>query len=155
MKREMTTVAALALALLAAVQAASAAAPAISAAIAARKANFKEIGGAFKTINDEIKSGAPDVNMIRPLARDIASRSALQRKNFPRGSGPESGVRTRAKAAIWSDQAGFDKLQNDMVAAARAMDAAASGGNMAALASARGALGATCKACHDRFREEE
>jgi cytochrome c556 len=155
MKREMTALAALALSLLAAVQIASAAAPAISAAIAARKANFKEIGGAFKTINDEIKSGAPDVNTVRPLARDIASRSALQLKNFPQGSGPESGVKTRAKAAIWSDQAGFNKLQNDMVAAARAMDAAASGGNMAALASARAALGATCKNCHDRFREEE
>lgn len=155
MKREMTAVAGLALALLAAVQAASAAAPAISAAIAARKANFKEIGGAFKTINDEIKSGAPDVNTVRPLARDIASRSAFQLKNFPRGSGPESGIKTRAKSAIWSDQAAFNRLQNDMVAAARAMDAAASGGNMTALVSARGALGATCKTCHDRFREEE
>jgi cytochrome c556 len=139
MKREMTALAGLALSLLAAVQIASAAAPTISAAIAARKANFKEIGGAFKTINDEIKSGAPDVNTVRPLARDIASRSALQLKNFPRGSGPESGVKTRAKAAIWSDQAGFNKLQNDMVASA----------------STRAALGATCKNCHDRFREEE
>jgi cytochrome c556 len=135
--------------------AASAAAPAISAAIAARKANYKEIGGAFKTVNDEIKSGAPDMNTVRPLAKDIATRAALQLKNFPRGSGPESGLKTRAKAAIWSDAAAFLKLQNDMVSAAKTLSAAAAGGNAAALASARDALGASCKSCHDRFREPE
>ena len=132
----------------------AAVAPAITAAISARKANYKEIGGAFKTINDEIKSGAPDMNTVRPLARDIAARAALQLKYFPKGSGPESDVKTRAKAAIWKDLAGFTKLQNDMVTAANSLNGAASAGNVAAMTSARTALGATCKSCHDRFREE-
>ena len=134
--------------------AAAAAAPVITTAIAARKANYKEIGGAFKTINDEIKSGAPDMNTVRPLARDIATRAALQLKYFPKGSGPESGIRTRAKAAIWKDLAGFTKLQKDMVTAANALNGAAAAGNVAAMTAARTALGATCKSCHDRFREE-
>lgn len=132
----------------------AAASPAISAAIAARKANYKEIGGAFKTINDEIKSGSPDFNSVRPLAKDIAGRAALQLKHFPKGSGPESGVKTRAKAAIWKDYAGFTKLQKDMVTSANALNAAATARDLSAMTKARTALGATCKACHDKFREE-
>lgn len=133
----------------------AAASPTISAAITARKANFKEIGGAFKTINDEIKSGFPDFNSVRPLAKDIAGRSALQLKHFPKGSGPESGVKTRAKPSIWKDYAGFTKLQKDMVASANALNAAVTARDLPAMTKARNALGATCKACHDKFREEE
>lgn len=143
------------LALLLGSYAAWAASPAVTSAISARKANFKEIGGAFKTINDELKSGAPDMNAVRPAARDLATRSAQQVKFFPRGSGPESGVKTRAKAEIWADNAAFVKLQNDMTGAANALNAAAVSGNATALATARTSLGATCKSCHDRFRAPE
>jgi cytochrome c556 len=135
--------------------AASAPSPAVEAAVATRKANYKEIGGAFKTINDEIKSGAPDFNTVRPLARDIAARSASTLRFFPRGSGPESGLKTRAKAEIWAKQADFIKLQKDMIAAANALNTAAASGNATAMASNTKALGGACKACHDRFREDD
>jgi cytochrome c556 len=142
-------------ALLVATQAASAPSPAATAAANARKANFKEIGGAFKTINDELKSGAPDFNTVRPLARDIATRSAGVAKHFPKGSGVQAGLKTRAKASIWSDQATFVKLQNDMIVAANALNAAAVKGDVAALTAARTTLGGTCKSCHDKFREAD
>lgn len=134
--------------------AAFAASPAVTSAVKARQASYKEIGGAFKSINDELKSGAPDMNSVKPLARDIASRAALLPKYFPKGSGPESGLKTRAKAEIWKDNATFVKLQTDMIAAARSLDAAAASGNAASLGAARTALGGTCKSCHDRFRAE-
>lgn len=129
-----------------------AASPEATNAVNARKANYKEIGGAFKTINDELKSGAPDMNTVRPSAAVIARRSALQLKFFPRGSGPESGLKTRAKAEIWKDSATFTKLQNDMVGAANQLSAAAAKGDVAAMSAARNTLGGTCKSCHDRFR---
>lgn len=132
-----------------------AASPAMTTAVAARRANFKEIGGAFKSVNDELKSGAPDLNTVRPLARDLAARSGQLAKYFPRGSGPEAGVKTRAKAAIWKDYATFSKLQTDMVTAANALNAAAQRGDTAGMGSARLALGGTCKSCHDRFREAD
>mgnify|MGYP001584975876 CR=1 FL=1 len=131
-----------------------AASPAVTTAVSSRQASYKEIGGAFKSINDEIKSGRPDMNSVRPLARDIAARAALLPRFFPRGSGPESGLKTRAKAEIWQDNATFVRLQGDMINAARALDAAATSGNAAALASARATLGGVCKSCHDRFRAE-
>jgi cytochrome c556 len=73
---------------------------------------------------------------------------------FPKGSGPESGLKTRAKPEIWKDNAAFVKLQGDMITAAKALDAAAASGNAAGLGSARNTLGGTCKSCHDRFRAE-
>jgi cytochrome c556 len=134
--------------------AAYAASPAVTDAVKARQASLKEIGGAFKNINDELKSGSPDMNSVKPLARDIAARTALLPKYFPKGSGPESGLKTRAKPDIWKDNAAFVKLQGDMTSAARALDAAAASGNVAGLTAARNSLGATCKSCHDRFRAE-
>jgi cytochrome c556 len=134
---------------------AEAAAPAMIAAVNARKANYKEIGGAFKTINDEIKTGSPDIATIRPLAKDIFTRASGQLKFFPQGSGPQPGVKTRAKAEIWSDQAGFKKIHGDMIAAAGALQDAANRGDVAAITAARTKLGATCKSCHDKFREAE
>jgi cytochrome c556 len=134
---------------------AAAAAPAISAAIANRQANYKEIGGGFKAINDEIKTGSPDMNSLRPLARDIAARAAATLKYFPRGSGPESGIKTRAKPEIWKNQAEFVDIQQKMIAAANSLNSAAAAGNLADLTMARNALGGTCRTCHDRFRVPE
>lgn len=154
MSRMNKTAAVLAAAMLVALPA-MAASPAIKAAVAARKANYKEIGGAFKAINDELRSGAPDMATVRPAARIIATRSADTLRHFPRGSGPESGERTRAKAAIWAQPGQFNDLQRRMVDAANQLNAAATRGDVAALSAARTALGATCKSCHDQFRETD
>jgi len=132
-----------------------AATPAAVAAVNARKANYKEIGGAFKTINDELKNSQPDLRTIRPLAREIVARASGQLKFFPRGSGPQPGLKTRAKPAIWATQAEFKKLHGDMLAAAGALQDAAMRGDLVAITAARGRLGASCKACHDKFREAE
>ena len=129
-----------------------AAAPNIVAAVQARQANYKEIGGSFKAINDELKSGSPDMNTVRPAARDIASRAAHTLKFFPRGSGPESGLKTRAKADIWANQAEFVRVQQEMISSANALNTAAMAGDVGRMQSARGVLGGTCKTCHDRFR---
>ncbi|WP_037496174.1 c-type cytochrome [Sphingomonas sp. KC8] len=135
--------------------AAHAASPAATAAVKARKANYKEIGGAFKTINDEVKTGNPDLATIRPLARDIATRAAGQLKWFPKGSGPESGEKTRAKPAIWSDMAGFNSAHAAFLTAANGLNTAIASGNPAHIAQAQKTLGGTCKTCHDRYREAD
>lgn len=132
-----------------------AASPAVVSAIHARQANFKEIGGDFKTVNDELRSGSPIMSTVRSAAHDLSTRAAGQAKYFVRGSGPESGEKTHALPAIWSDAAGFAKLNGDFVRAAAALDAAAQKGDVAALASARTALGAVCKACHTKYRAQD
>lgn len=146
---------AIVLAALAGTGAVSAATLSIADAISIRKANFKEIGGAFKTINDEIKTGAPDTNTVRPLAKDLARRAALVKDHFPAGSGPESGIKTKAKAEIWSDRAAFDKLAGSLVTSTAALERAAKTGDLAAMTKARNAVGGTCKSCHTKFREKD
>jgi cytochrome c556 len=132
-----------------------AATPDIVVAIKSRKGNYKEIGGAFKTINDEIKTGAPNIDTIQPLSKDILKRAALQMNFFPAGSGPESGEKTRAKAEIWSDRDTFTQLHKDFIDAAQQLDAAITAGDIASLGAKQKAVGGTCKSCHDRFREPE
>ena len=127
----------------------------ISDAIKSRRANYKEIGGAFKTLNDEIKSGAPSIDTIQPLARDLLKRGSMQMNFFPAGSGPESGEKTRAKAAVWSEQRDFRRIHEDFIESAQKLNQAIDAGDLAAITSAQKSLGATCKSCHERYREPD
>jgi cytochrome c556 len=127
----------------------------ISEAIKSRKANYKEIGGAFKTLNDEIKTGAPSIDTIQPLAKDLLKRGSMQMNFFPAGSGPESGEKTRAKAAIWSEQKDFNRIHDDFIRSAQTLDQAIDSGNLTAISAAQKSLGATCKSCHERYREPD
>jgi cytochrome c556 len=130
--------------------------PEVLAAIKARQSNYKEIGGAFKSITDELKSGTPDFNSIASAAREILARAQNQLQYFPQGSGPESHEKTRAKSAIWSDLAGFTRAHETFVAGAqRLVEAAGSSADRTTLSNLRAALGQDCKACHDRFRVPE
>ncbi|MEY2685187.1 MAG: hypothetical protein RJA09_2331 [Pseudomonadota bacterium] len=62
-------------------------------------------------------------------------------------------LKSRVKPVAWTEmdkvKAGADKL----VAAATQLDAAAKTGNLDAVKKAFGEVGATCKACHDAYRE--
>jgi cytochrome c556 len=127
----------------------------ISEAVKSRKANYKEIGGAFKTLNDEIKTGAPSMDTIQPLAKDLLKRGSMQMGFFPIGSGPDNGEKTRAKAAIWSEQENFRRIHEDFIQSAQKLDQAIDAGDLAAIASAQKTLGSTCKSCHDRYREPD
>jgi cytochrome c556 len=132
-----------------------AATPEIVDAIKSRKANYKDIGGGFKTINDEVKTGAPSIDTIQPLAKEILKRGSMQMNFFPVGSGPESGEKTRAKAQIWSELDNFRKLNQDFLNAAEQLNSAIDGGNVATITSAQKSLGQSCKGCHDHYREAE
>jgi cytochrome c556 len=128
-------------------------APEILQAIKARQSNYKEIGGAFKSIGDELKSAVPDFNSVGPAAREILTRAQNQLQFFPTGSGPESHVKTRAKPAIWADFTAFTQAHEKFVSSAQQLsDALVSGADRTALSQRAATLGESCKACHDRFR---
>lgn len=122
--------------------------------IEARKANFKAIGAAFKVVGDELKTGKPDLEKVRPATADLVKRTALIKNYFPAGTGPETGAKTEAKAEIWAKPAEFTKHADDVVKAAGALDAAALKGDLAGLGTASTALGGSCKACHTEFRKK-
>ena len=67
--------------------------------------------------------------------------------------GSEKGLDTKAKPEIWSDKAKFmeaaDKMQGEMTK----LSAAAKTGNLDSIKAAIGAVGGSCKSCHDAFRQ--
>jgi cytochrome c556 len=69
--------------------------------------------------------------------------------------GTDKGMPNRATPDIWKDQAKFraaaEKMQGEVVK----LDAAAKSGNLDAIKAAVGAVGGSCKACHDDFRAEK
>jgi len=131
--------------------------PAANAAptIQARQGNYKQMAAALKGISDQLRSGSPDLAQIRPRAALLADRSVHVLTWFPRGTGPEAGVRTRAKPDIWANPAGFRHAGATFVVAARALNAAARGGDLAQVRTALRDVTRACSGCHDLFRGPE
>lgn len=123
--------------------------------IQGRQAGLRDIGAAFKSIGDELKGSSPSLPAIQYSARQIADLVKQQKFWFPPGTGPESEIETQAKPEIWSFGGEFEAAQHAMSEQTRKLVEAASGGEVAAIRSQWRELGRTCKACHDRFREEE
>lgn len=123
--------------------------------IEARQHNLKDLGGAYKVVNDQLKTDAPQLTEIKLAAEEIRSHSRDIGNWFPKGTGPESGVKTEALAAIWADEAGFKaKAQAFDDEAAKLNDVVAVE-NVEAIKAQALAVGGACKACHETFRQED
>lgn len=120
-----------------------------------RHENFEAIGKAFKTIGDELKKDAPDLAAIKAQTTKINGFAPQVKDWFPAGSSPKDGVKTDALATIWEQPDEFGKAAARFTEAAAALDAAAQSGDVAAVRGATGPLGASCKGCHERFREKD
>src|SRR2546430_1091775 len=75
--------------------------------ISARQQGFKKMGAAFKSLHKELSGSSPDAAKIAAAAADIKTGTDAVVGWFPPGSGPEAGVKTQAKAEIWTDAKGF------------------------------------------------
>ena len=123
-------------------------------AVAARQQSFKQLGGAFKAIMDELKKPDPDQAVLAANARKMNALATQEASWFPRGTGAEAGVKTGAKPEIWSDPQGFAAAVQRLQAETGKLQLAATGGLEAFQAQAR-ATGGACKNCHDKYRVPE
>ena len=121
-------------------------------AIGARVNGYRETGAAFKTINDQLKNDAPAKIMLRVSAKRLVQTANEQYGWFPLGSGAETGAKTKAKPAVWSDAAAFKAAQDRFKKEAELMSLAVESGDADAMKKQARALGATCQACHSKFR---
>jgi len=102
---------------------------------------------AMKTLGAIAKKQAPfDAAVVKTNATTIAENLKEASSLFPAGSG---GGESRAKPEIWTDPADFEKGMKDAQAAAIALQSVS---DEAAYGPALGALGSTCKSCHDKYR---
>ena len=133
------------------------AAPVLAAAsdvVRARIEGLRELGALFKNVNDELKSSTPQPMIMRISSRQITDVARDQYKWFPAGSGPEAGVKTKAKPEIWQRAAEFKKAQDNFATQAAAFNKVVLSGDVAKMRTQVRLLGATCSNCHKTFRNE-
>ena len=123
--------------------------------VRARVDNYRELGAAFKGVNDGLRGGEVQTVLIAQSVRQIRNASRGQYEWFPAGSGPQSGAKTRAKAEIWSQPAKFKAAQDAFAKAADDLQRAVASKDVSAIRVGAQKLGGTCKACHDAFRGPE
>ena len=124
-------------------------------AVAARQAGFKQIGAAFKAVNDELRAGKPDLKEIAAAEARLETHASQIPTWFPRGSGPESGAKTGARAAVWSDAAGFADAAANLRTQTSRLTVLAREGDLAPVRKQAAQVGAACKTCHTAYREED
>jgi cytochrome c556 len=121
-------------------------------AAAQRHENFKQMGGAFKGILDELKKDEPDKAVVADDAQKVKALAADLPHWFPRGSGPETGMKMLAKPVVWTDPKGFGAAATRLRDETGKLAQVASSGDMAATKTQFGATGRACKGCHDKYR---
>ena len=127
-----------------------------AAQIKPRQDKLRDMGGALKAITDELKKPKVDWdNVIIPNTQTIKDRSAYLLNWFPKGSGPEAGVKTYALPEIWQKQDDFTKIGKTMQAEAIKLDQVANSRNLDALKTEAVTMGKACKACHDDYRSKD
>ena len=127
-----------------------------AAQIKPRQDKLRDMGGALKAITDELKKPKVDWdNVIIPNTQTIKDRSAYLLNWFPKGSGPEAGVKTYALPVIWQKQDDFTKIGKAAQAEAIKLDQVANSKNLDALKAEAVTMGKACKACHDDYRSKD
>lgn len=122
-------------------------------AIHARQGQFREIGTAFKAINDELKKDTQGKFAMATSARQISGDLRQVRGLFPAGS--NAGAKTAALPAIWTDHAKFDALNAASTTEADKLVAAIRTGDATAIRTQAKVLGASCQTCHQQFRARD
>lgn len=122
-------------------------------AIKYRQGAMTLIGTHFSRVAAMASGRAPfDAKAAADNADLVATLSKLPFTAFVEGS--DKGLPTRAKPEIWKEPAKFKEAADKFQAEAAKLDAAAKAGNLDQIKAAVGAVGQSCKACHDNYRAE-
>lgn len=116
--------------------------------VAERKAGLKQMSGhleAIKGILDSRGELGPVAGRATEMQRFFEGFPA----RFPPGSDKDG---SRALPAVWSDRAGFEQANANMVAVLGKLRDAAASGDAGATATAFRETGGTCGACHRNHR---
>ena len=120
-----------------------------------RQANFKAIGDSFKAIREQLETENPDMAIITSAATDLSTAAGKIEGHFPEGTSVENGYDTEALATIWQKPEEFAAAQQMLIDASAEMVTIAEGGDAAAIGAQVGAVGKSCKNCHDQFRVDD
>ena len=121
-------------------------------AVKYRQSVLTVMANSFGRIGAMVNGRAPfDAKVAQDSAHVVATLSTLPWAGFTPNT---ESLKSRAKPEIWKDAAKFKESSDKFVAEAAKLEAAAKTGNLDTIKVAFGAVGASCKACHDAFRAE-
>jgi len=120
-----------------------------------RHADFEKIGDAYEILEKQIKKSKPDAAVIQREAALVLTLGKEIPNWFPEGSGPGKGIKTKARAEIWTQAADFTRLQEMFMATAEAMNQTAAAGDVSALSAQFEKMGEACSECHKQFRKDK
>jgi cytochrome c556 len=126
--------------------------------IETRQKAMKGLGMHMEAINAFVEKGEGDAAMVAERAKEIAATSEKIPELFPEGTSlaDSHGIKTAAKAEIWSDRAGFEEAAEHMGEEAEELAETAEGGDKQAIAAAFAELGKEgCGGCHTKFRQKQ
>ena len=122
-------------------------------AIAYRQSVMTVMGTHFGRLGAMVQGKVPfDAKAAAENAHVVHEMSLLPFSAF--GPGTDLGHDTKAKPDIWKVPAKFQAAAKEMQQQVVKLDAAAKGGNPAAIKTAFGDTAKACDACHDNFREK-
>ncbi|MGH8447576.1 MAG: c-type cytochrome [Solimonas sp.] len=132
--------------------AADAASP--QAVIEARRAGFKKMGAAMKTLVEQSKTDAPDKAKMAAAGQTIGAYAGDLSGWFPTGSGREAGADTDALPYIWEARTKFDSIAGQLGPETQNLATALAGDDLAAIRGQVKTLGGVCSNCHRSYRAD-
>ncbi len=120
--------------------------------IKTRQDDLKAMGGAMKAMGDQLKSGMPDKVVVEENAKKVDAFAKQLPTWFPKGTGPEAGVKTAAKPEIWTTPDDFKTKAEALAPEADKLVQVAATGDAAAIGAQMQATGKACGACHKVYR---
>jgi len=111
------------------------------------------LGWNIGPIGAMVKGERPfDAEEARMRALRLEQVAPMIAEGYPPGS--QAGAPTKARPEIWENMDDFRQKVADMEAATQKLVAATATGDVKQVGTALGAVGGTCKACHDQYKAD-
>ena len=125
-----------------------------AAAVLTRQGLFKIQAFVFGPVGGMLRGAPFDAAVVQKAAERLEVTGGLIPEVFAQDTHTYTGTPTKAREGIWTNKSDFDGKANDLVKAAADLETAAKSGDKAATLKAAGAVGKSCGACHDQFRDK-
>jgi len=124
-------------------------------AVLTRQGLLKVMGFYMAPLGGMLKNKVPfDAAAAGKSATHIGQLGAMIPDLFQFDTRKAASVKTKAQDGIWSNQADFAAKADDLVKAANALADAAKSGDKGTTLKAAAAVGKSCGACHDNYRNK-
>lgn len=119
-----------------------------------RKLVIGTVGNMAISMSNALKGELDQANQLPAMARTMAGAAAMTKDAFRVNTAGRGTEKTTVKGdLVWKDWADFSKRMDELQAASNTLATVAARNDRKATGEALRAVFATCKGCHDKYRE--